>query len=353
MVEMTLTGGADGDLSNDPSGGVDNDVITVGFEDPGFDYYIYTWAGDDLINVQTANANAAYQYSVHAGAGNDTVQGGAGVDRIGDQSGDDLYLLRDGNDTYNLGIGDDTVDGGAGVDEINFRVSITDAGLGKLNDIGITFDLARTGVQDFGIFGNDRISGFEVVIGSRGHDRIFGTAGANTMFGDEGGDLLNGRGGADSLEGSYGFDTLIGGGGADTMNGETHKDMLTGGSGADVLTPGLANFVRDFVIYTRMSDSGTGTSLSEIDRILSFDKGGSAKDDKIDLSDIDARPGVAGNQAFIFRGTGGFTSSAGEIRLVVAGGNTLVRVDIDGDRASEMNIRVDGVVGLSAGDFLL
>jgi Ca2+-binding RTX toxin-like protein len=153
-------------------------------------------------------------------------------------------------------------------------------GGGTLNTTGITCDLAKTGLQDFGLLGTDRISGFEDVQGGQGGDRLFGTGGSNFFVANGGKDVLNGRGGADTF--------LL------------FEDVL----------------VRDVIVYNKITDSGTGLSPANIDMILEFDRGGTATDDRIDLRAIDANPNKAGNQAFVLRGTGNFTSPAGEVRLV-------------------------------------
>ena len=61
---------------------------------------------------------------------------------------------------------------------------------------------------------------------------------------------------------------------------------------------------------------------------------------------------MAGNQAFVFGGTG-----IGRVSLVNSGGNTLVRCNIDGDAAFEFELLIeDGGVLASAyraGDFIL
>ncbi len=95
---------------------------------------------------------------------------------------------------------------------------------------------------------------------------------------------------------------------------------------------------RDVVKYVSITDSGT--TAATWDTIARFDPGTAATDDRIDLSAIDANLKIAGNQAFLWRGTGAFgTSSAGEVRLVVSGADTLVYVDRDSDTAPEMIVR--------------
>jgi Ca2+-binding RTX toxin-like protein len=352
MVLKYLIGGTGGDLDNAPDNfGTGNDLIAVLYQGLSYDYDIFTLGGADLIDLQDANADNSHY--VFSGAGRDTIHGGAGREVIRDQSGNDLALLRNGDDDYACGTGNDTVNGGAGRDELIFNYLYNNAGVPTFNTSGVTCDLAKTGVQNFGVFGRDRVSGFEDVLGGDGADRLFGTNGANQMSGYDGNNLMDGRGGTDNLYDGGGNSTLIGGGGADTLTGASGRDRLTGGLGADEINLTDPAAARDLVIYTRMNDSGTGLSPASIDTILNFDAGGAATDDRIDLRAIDSNPNTAGNQAFLFRGTGNFTSPKGEVRLVQGGGNTLVQIDIDGDGASEMNFLVQGVTGLTAGDFFL
>ena len=72
----------------------------------------------------------------------------------------------------------------------------------------------------------------------------------------------------------------------------------------------------------------------------------------IDLGGIDANTGVAGNQAFLFGGTG-----VGRVSLVNSGTTTLVRGNVDADATFEFVLAIeDGGVLASAykaGDFVL
>ena len=74
--------------------------------------------------------------------------------------------------------------------------------------------------------------------------------------------------------------------------------------------------------------------------------------DRIDLSGIDANAGVAGNQAFVFGGTG-----IGRVSLANAGSDTVVRCNTDKDAAFELEVVIeDGAIlaaDYRAGDFIL
>lgn len=173
-------------------------------------------------------------------------------------------------------------------------------------------------------------------------ENVTGNAAANTLLGGLLADKFDGAGGNDKLFGQGGNDTLIGGSGNDTLTGGLGRDIMTGGSGAD-----------DFDFN---SISETGNTSSTRDQILDFRR----LSDDIDLRDIDASRLLAGNNMFIFRGTGSFTSSsAGEVRYVLVNNSgtandyTIVYVDNDADTSAEAQIYLKGLVLLSASDFIL
>ncbi|OWJ64253.1 M10 family metallopeptidase C-terminal domain-containing protein [Inquilinus limosus] len=84
------------------------------------------------------------------------------------------------------------------------------------------------------------------------------------------------------------------------------------------------------------------------DGILDFATG-----DRIDLSAIDA-DGNSGNgdTGFSF-GTGAFTGTAGELRVVTAGAIQLVYVDANGDKAMDFAINVISDHALTASGLVL
>jgi Ca2+-binding RTX toxin-like protein len=288
----------------------------------------------DLINNSGANygleddraAGFGNNDVIFTGAGNDFLDGGDGNDDLSDGDGNDTVYGGNGNDMVRVDAGNDIYYGGEGTDTLWFEVIHYGASGFELNYQGVRFDLALTSVQDLGEFGRDQFFRFENVVGSYGHDTIFGTNVANTLDGDEGNDILFGRGGNDFLNGNDGADTLV------------------GGLGADEIDNGSSDIVRDIVRYESLKDSGTTAATR--DQIVHFNPG----QDKIDLSKLDANLSLKGNQAF--KVVKGFTKAPGEVKIVHSGIDTLVQIDGDKDSAVDMTILVQGVQ-LSKGDFIL
>jgi Ca2+-binding RTX toxin-like protein len=160
-----------------------------------------------------------------------------------------------------------------------------------------------------------------------------GTTAIN-LTGNEFANSVNGNAGANALNGGVGNDTLWGGAGTDTLTGSWGADRLNGGPGAD-------RFDFDFIGETPANGFDTITDFSH------------AQADRIDLSTIDARTTVAGDQAFTFIGGAAFTGVAGQLRFASSGGNTWVAGDVDGNAAADFLILLTGIVPLLAGDFLL
>jgi Ca2+-binding RTX toxin-like protein len=159
-----------------------------------------------------------------------------------------------------------------------------------------------------------------------------------------------GNASANSLEGSAPDNILIGLGGADTLDGQGGADTLRGGAAADRLIGGTGNDRFDFDA-TSESPSGAGRDV-----ITLFDGVGAGAGDLIDVSTIDARTNVIGNQAFSFIGTAGFSAS-GQVRAVDAGADVVLQFNTDANLGTvEMEILVLGVASPSSftsADFVL
>ena len=100
----------------------------------------------------------------------------------------------------------------------------------------------------------------------------------------------------------------------------------------------------DFVFLKRT----TGKTDAKADTIADFSQ---ADGDQIDLGGWDANSKQGGNQDFDFIGTQNFHGKAGELRFVQDGGDTRIEGDTNGDRKTDLMIKLDGMVALVAGDF--
>ncbi|MGD9917020.1 MAG: calcium-binding protein [Paenirhodobacter sp.] len=186
----------------------------------------------------------------------------------------------------------------------------------------------------------DGDDGNDTVLGGRGDDTIFGSGGDDSIEGGGGANLLYGDAGADTVVDGNGDSRLLGGGGNDSLLGSWGEDTLIGGSGADVLRGGGDG---DSFVFRRVSDSlSTGR-----DRIADFVSG----EDRIDLSQIDADIGAAGDGAFTF--VDHFSGDAGELRMRVVNGNGFLEGDVDGDGGADFSIMLVGVTEIAAGDLIL
>jgi hypothetical protein len=154
-----------------------------------------------------------------------------------------------------------------------------------------------------------------------------------------------GVGGNDQIRTSGGFkDFVAGGDGDDTISLGDSNDVLVGGLGGDRLEGGTGD---DKFVYGSVEESRPGGA----DLIRDFQPG-----DSIVLSPIDAKVGVAGNQAFDFIGMRSFSGRPGE--LAISNRNSLllwtfVLGDVDGDRKADLVIRLPGGTPLRARDFRL
>jgi hypothetical protein len=154
----------------------------------------------------------------------------------------------------------------------------------------------------------------------------------------------NGSGALSAATGSgtSGADTLVGTAAAEQMSGLAGADRLIGGGGGDTLTGGLG---ADRFVYQYLADSkGTGSGR---DQIIDFNH---AEGDKIDLSAIDAKQGLAGDQAFAL--VSYYTQSAGQLMVVQEAGGYTVKADVNGDGASDLMIWVGSKTSLVASDFI-
>ena len=266
-----------------------------------------TDSSDDIFGAGFADV-------LHGAGGNDTIHGGDGDDQIFGDGGDDTLFGDygndklfggDQNDTLDGGKGDDvlfggadqdtiadvhgnnTVDGGSGFDTLDYsgfqgghvRVTLADPGL---QGLAIREDLIQVqgGGSYYLVDGRDTLVSIERVIGTSGDDVITGNSEANVRVGGAGEDVLSGGGGVDTLVSGVG------------------RDVLTGGAEGD-----------RFVF--RDGGSYAGARITDFDSL-----------DTLDLSQLDARPDIAGNQAFHIVDYDHYTGAAGELLINnMSGGN--------------------------------
>lgn len=280
----------------------------------------------------------------------------------------DTLIGSSDNDFISAGHGTDIIDGGNGSDYI-FGGSHKDYIFAGEGDDVV--------VGDALLFGPSGPRGNDVVFGGGGADTLFGDAGNDRLSGDVGDDTLEGGTGNDQLYGGAGVDSLIGGGGYDRLFGGDDGDLmrgagvLAGGHGDDHIwglegsvVYGGAGYDTCYadsgavrIAYNVLDDAppmpGPGVRL---EGIIGFD---GRAGDRIDVSLIDAKAAVAGDQAFVFVGFNA-VDQPGEIGLarggrVGHGGAPLLFIvaETDGVDGFDLRIQVDAINPVIAADFLL
>ena len=240
----------------------------------------------------------------------ETISGSRINDILDGGGGNDILIGGDGNDQLIGGTGDDFMFGGAGNDTY-----VVDSAGDIAAEILIGGDPG--GIDSVFTEVSHTLSGFieNLTIAEGAVADGTGNALANRITGNELNNFLKGLDGADRLLGGGGADVLQGGGGADTF------------------------------IYTSLGDSIA--SAGNRDVIAGFQSGV----DKFDISVIDANTVLNGIQHFVLDSNG--VLNAGEFQIRIAGGNSLIEFNSDADAALEMQILVQNVTDVVAGDFIL
>ncbi len=297
----------------------------------GFDVLDYSGAAAGIV------VNFRYDYgTATGGSGLDTFANIEGVfgsdfaDQVLGDGSNNLLVGNGGRDLLNGGYGADTLVGGAGVDTASYA---DDNG-------GMVVNLAK-GTGQFGQAHDDVLVGIENVIGSFGGETIIGSRRDNVLDG--------GSDGQDSLFGLAGDDRLLGRTGGDRLNGGLGDDIVVGGLAGDVMSGGLGD---DHFVFQTALDS----TVYDRDVILDFAQIDGDRD-LIDVSGLNRMAGEVGREAPFEltgqEGQGRFTGTAGEVRLVLGTQNTQIRIDLDGDGFSDMDILIKSILTLTAQDFIL
>ncbi len=352
----TLSGG----LNNDTvSGGSGNDTL---MGDDGNDA-LFGGAGNDIVNGGAGTDMASYADATAAiriflsqqgvsqntlGGGVDTLIGIEGVigsafaDTLQGSSGNDRFEGGDGNDRINGDLGNDVIFGDSGNDILDGAAG-NDFMAGGIGDDRYTIRETGDQIVENAFEGTDSVTSLIDYTLAADVENLTLAAGArvgtgnvldNTITGTAGDDVLSGLAGNDILRGSAGSDQISGGDGADAIVGGAGKDILTGGDDRDIF-------------YFGQSDLSNSRSTADI--ITDFDR---AQNERIYISFIDANSNVAGNQSFEWIASGAFSGTAGELRVVIAAGNSFVEGDTNGDGLADIVLRLNGTPALTATDFV-
>lgn len=337
MGHDTLIGGTGDDMAlggpgNDVIDGRDgNDLLRGGdgndrlYAGAGTDH-VYGDAGDDLIHGQLG-----VNY-LHGGWGNDTIHGAALADTIIGDVGNDVLSGGGGNDIVNGAAGNDWLAGNIGNDRLYGGAGNDTLYGGEGND-----SLWGEGGADYlhGGWGDDALYGAalnDTLVGDAGADLLHGFAGNDRIDAGAGNDTIRAGSGGDQAWGGAGNDTLWGEDGADRLDGGIGNDALVGGTGADTLIGGAG--ADSFMFFTGR-DAGTGVGA---DTIMDFAR----RQDRLHLRPLGLE----------WIGDSAFAGKAGQIRVQATAEGSLLSIDLDGDRAADMQIRMIGVT-VGATDLLL
>jgi Ca2+-binding RTX toxin-like protein len=126
------------------------------------------------------------------------------------------------------------------------------------------------------------------------------------------------------------------------LSGGEGDDYLTGRGGADLL---YGDSGGDHFSFLSLKDSGVTKATRDV--IADFELGL----DEIDFSNLNAK---VGNIITGFLGVDvAFAGHKGDLRAVTSGDNTIVQLDVNGDRHADFTIQLDGHIALTIDDFSL
>ncbi|WP_292000935.1 alkaline phosphatase [Chlorobium sp.] len=256
-------------------------------------------------------------------SGDNVIDGSSGNDRLEGHDGNDILVGGRGNDTMLGGIGDDTyyVDSKGDIVRENFSGVLAAELSGTDTVISSVSWTLGSNIENLVLEGAEGISG----TGNRHHNELTGNSGNNWLYGQ------------------LGNDTLIGGAGDDTLDGGLGNDVLIGGAGADLLTGGLG---RDIFCY--LNENESGSSMERMDLIRDFN----SREDRLDLSGIDADITSDGDQAFnvVILGSSDEFTSAGQLRFDNTTG--ILYGNTDTDTHADFAVQLMGVESLQTSDII-
>jgi serralysin len=248
-------------------------------------------AGSEIEDLQVYEPHGTAPINLTGNELSNYINGNDGDNVINGGGGADIMRGWKGNDTYIVdNPGDDVFENG----EIYSTPEIESEG----------FDTVLTSVSyDVGLYNEIEVlqatgTADILLVGSLDNNRIIGNAGNNVIFG------------------SYGKDTVTGGAGADAFAWNSVDEIGWSNFDPDIVTDFTPNL------------------------------------DVLALNLIDADETVAGDQAFTFIGTSGFTAP-GQINWTTNGTDTFVQLNTNADPTVDGIIQVYGVHTVDAGWFVL
>lgn len=366
------------------TGNAGANVITASTSDSTDVWYLQGQAGNDTIyggsgvNFLYGGDGVDSLYSVGQ-YGTNYLDGGAGADTMHGGASDDAYYVDNALDVVDE---PNAVSGGGGTDYVHTTLQTYTLGA-EIEALRYAGTLSFTGTGNSlnnVMYGGDGATGASTLYGGGGNDYL------ETFIGN---DVLNGGGGADTLKGGAGDDTYavdntgdivteLAGNGTDkvqafisytlgatlenltllgtnaingtgnavanTIIGNGAANAITGAGGADTLTGGLGadTFYFNAAVHSTVAANDIITDFAHLS-------------DRMGLAVIDANTGLAGDQQFNFLAAKGaaFTGTAGQLRYLASGANTLVQGDVNGDGVADLQIQLNGTLTLTASDFIL
>ena len=213
----TLSGGDGNDYLD---GGAHVDVMRGGLGD---DTYVANQTGDRILEEADAGIDTVLSFA-------NAFKLGANVENGRIMSSERAHM--NGNALDNVihaGTGNNVMNGGAGTDTVSFEFGVT-------GDAGVRVSLATPAVRDTGGSGRDKVHNFENLVGSVNDDWLGGDSGDNMLGGLAGNDTLRGGEGNDTLVGGEGSDDLEGGAGNDTFDFDADTDLSADAEATDVIS---------------------------------------------------------------------------------------------------------------------
>ncbi|WP_425053165.1 M10 family metallopeptidase C-terminal domain-containing protein [Psychromarinibacter sp. S121] len=299
---------------------IDNGSLVIRFQDE---------STSEVFTVSGIQANVDYELQI--GFGDGTVVAMLDGIVVGEAAFDMSW--EDNSEFLQIGAnGWSSSSGGSGYSQV-FDGTISDIVISSGNNLSGDGEDAIVGTINADSLGGT--NGADTIYGDAGNDTIDGGKGNDKLGGGDNNDHISGRSGADILDGGAGNDFLFSGVGRDIILGGDGNDSIKGGKGSDTMSGGSG---ADQFIFSKVNES----KAANPDFILDFTVGV----DTLDVSDLIS-------DTLDVRLLERYNGDGPAIRTTEKDGNTVVRIDVDGDRSSDMRIVLADVTGLTADDFLL